>query len=254
MDRTITEDSDSNFSDLLERDSQEDDAAALRIGDAVRKGAESHKDSANSVVRYVDRARDFAAIRRPDVDLAIWVRSPPSKFTTWLSALTFEQLPDIRILVKPDALIETLGRYLDKCQMPSGDMRDFLIADINDLVNTFADVTGTDAVDMRLERIVHDACWRFHKDRVETRLLVTYLGPGTEWVTMDHAEAAVAEQNHYAGPIESLRAFDVGLFKGSEAEEGGGVVHRSPPIMELGLTRLLLCLNTPSITSPELLA
>lgn len=254
MDRSDDEYAQAASYDVLERDYPTNEGSLTAFDYAGMKAPGDDAEPVRSTVRYVDGARDLAAIRRPDVELAIWVRCPPNKFTTWLSALTFEQLPDLRILVKPEDLAETLRKYLNLCNMPSGDMRDYLIGDIDDLVHTFADITECEAVDVRLERISHDACWRFHRDRVDARLLVTYLGPGTEWVEPQHADAAVAEQNDYTGPVAGLRTFDVGLFTGSMAEDGGGVVHRSPPVMELGLTRLLLCLNKPSITSPEPLA
>lgn len=213
-------------------------------------GEKAGGDKDATTIRYVDGLADLAAIRRPDVELAIWLRCQPSKFSTWLAALQYNQLPDLRVLVTPDAVPETIGKYLNECGMPSGDMRDFLVADVQDLARTFAEISDIDAVDVRLERLQHDACWRYHRDRVDARLLTTYLGPGTEWVDHRDADAAIKQQNDFAGTVTQLRTFDVALFKGTQAGGRGGVVHRSPPIMELGLTRLLLCLNKPSISTP----
>jgi len=136
--------------------------------------------------------------------------------------------------------------------MTAGEMRDLLTEDIGGLVSTFADITRTGCVDVRLERISHDACWKFHRDTVETRLVTTYRGPTTQWVPMAHSQRALDEQTAYAGPLERLGDHDVAVFKGNLAGQGGGVVHRSPPIEGTGVTRLFLCLNTPSIVSPGL--
>jgi len=49
-----------------------------------------------------------------------------------------------------------------------------------------------------------------------------------------------------------LPAFAVALFKGEQAAEGTGVLHRSPPIAGTGMTRLVLCVDGPSAASPPL--
>ena len=134
--------------------------------------------------------------------------------------------------------------------MPRGDMRDLLADDIDGLVAAFAHIARERLVDVRLERIEHDACWKFHRDSVETRLLTTYLGPATEWVRPFQAERALKDQKDFDGPVESLGLNDIAVFKGSRAGTGDGIVHRSPPIAGSGQVRLLLCLNARSSTSP----
>lgn len=201
-------------------------------------------------IAFCDTSDGLAAIDQPDTDLVVWRRALPSHLRTWLDGLEAPCLPDLRLLVRPDDLRRALQPHLDACGLPSGDLRDLLIRDIEGLVSTFAEVTGTALVDVRLERVDHDACWRFHRDCVEARLLTTYRGPATEWVQPTHGEQALCEQKLFTGPIERLGAHDVAIFKGSCAGPGSGIVHRSPPITGTGRTRLLLCLNKPSVVSP----
>jgi len=59
------------------------------------------------------------------------------------------------------------------------------------------------------------------------------------------------QQHRFKGPIEDLELDDVAIFKGSNIKPGNGIIHRSPPIEGTGLTRLLLCLNKQSFTSPD---
>ena len=138
-----------------------------------------------------------------------------------------------------------------KSGMPPGDMRDLLVVDVDDLVSAFAGIARSDLVDVRLERVSHDSCWKFHRDFVEARLLTTYRGPGTEWVQPTHAERALRAQRRFKGPLEQISGNDVALFKGNRGGPGSGIVHRSPPIAGTGCTRLLLALNKPSTASPE---
>tara|TARA_A100001037_G_scaffold286165_1_gene294301 strand:+ start:273 stop:641 length:369 start_codon:yes stop_codon:yes gene_type:complete len=51
----------------------------------------------------------------------------------------------------------------------------------------------------------------------------------------------------------TLRDDSVALFKGKLAGTDSGTVHRSPPIIGSGQTRLFLCLNKHTVTSPDLL-
>ena len=112
-------------------------------------------------------------------------------------------------------------------------------------------VMATPEVDIRLETIRHDACWKFHRDHVPARLLTTYRGPGTEWVHPRDGAAALSEQKSFRGRIERFPEHSVGLFKGSRGGSRAGIVHRSPPVALSGEVRLFLCLNLPSIMSPS---
>lgn len=198
-----------------------------------------------------DAADGLAAITKPEMELVIWRRALPLCLQTWLERLDASSLPDIRVLVQPTDLRRAVEPHLDDCGMPPGDMRDLLLHDIGDLVAAFARITRRDLVDVRLEHVSHDACWKFHRDCVDARLLTTYRGPGTEWVQPIHAEQALREQKRFKGPVEHLTNHDVAIFKGSCAGAGSGIVHRSPPMAGTGQTRLLLCINKQSAASPE---
>ena len=198
-----------------------------------------------------DEAEGLAAINGPDMELVIWRRELPQCLRNWIEHIDVADFRDIHVLIQPQALRQALRPLLDANGMPPGDMRNLLIGDVDDLVSGFSRVARTDLVDIRLERITHDACWKFHRDCVEARLLTTYRGPATEWIQPIHAERALREQKRFKGPVEQFRNNDVAIFKGSCAEPGSGIVHRSPPIADTGRTRLLLCLNKQSATSPK---
>lgn len=198
-----------------------------------------------------DAAEGLAAINEPDMELVIWRRALPQCLRSWIDHIDVARLPDIHVLIEPQTLRPALLPLLDAGGIPPGDMRDLLIRDVGDLVSGFSRIARTDLVDVRLERVTHDACWKFHRDCVEARLLTTYSGPATEWIQPIHAERALREQKGFNGPVEQFRNNDVAIFKGSCAEPGSGIVHRSPPIAGTGRTRLLLCLNKRSEASPK---
>ena len=194
---------------------------------------------------------ELSKIKDAEIKLVIWQRELSANLRAWLAQLQASELPDLRILAEPKELTKALHSEFDEDVLPDDGMRDLLVKDIEHLVSKFAAITRNTLVDIRLERISHDACWKFHFDAVESRLLTTYRGPATEWIQPQHSTKALREQKNYSGPIETLQQNDVAIFKGSRAGSDMGIVHRSPPIADTGCTRLLLCLNAPSTVSPE---
>jgi len=202
-------------------------------------------------IRTCKTRAGLSSINKTDTELVIWKRSFPSSFQEWINHTDAENLPDVRILINPIELRPALEPLLDLCGLKVDNLRGQLVNDIEGLVNLFAQVTQSNAVDVRLQRITHNACWKFHRDVVKTRLVTTYRGPATEWVQHAQAEQAILEQLNYKGPLEHLGVGDVAVFKGSRTHPNRGIVHRSPSIAGTGTIRLLLCLNQQTDTSPK---
>lgn len=202
--------------------------------------------------------RDAEVLSRltlPGVELAIWRRSLPAGLDRWLASLDPARFPDARVLAAPQDLPAAIDMLIDGSALPAGPERQALADDIFSLARQFASILGAEAVDIRLEALAHDACWRFHRDHVSARLVTTYVGPGTEWVHPAEATRAMELQKDFAGSLERLAAGDVALFRGCHPGTphhgpDQGIVHRSPPIAGSGVTRLFLCLNLPSAASP----
>jgi hypothetical protein len=110
-----------------------------------------------------------------------------------------------------------------------------------------------------------DDCRKFHVDWVGLRLIITYVGPGTEWVPNDsvHRPALQASWRSLAAinrrivpdprRVMVAAAGDVLLLKGESypGNAGFGAVHRSPPIAESGRVRLLFKLTSLSTTCDD---
>lgn len=201
-------------------------------------------------VASITTLSDVRAILAPGTRLVLWPRDLQADVGAWLDQLPADRLPQGRVLVAPGETSEALRRFRDTAGTPEGPECNWLMRDIVDLVAEFSRVSGSGRVDLRLEVIHHDACWRFHYDMVPFRLVTTYRGPGTQWVRPDEAEAALRDQRAYTGPLQALSPGHVACFKGARSPDGG-IVHRSPPMGEGGGARLFLCLNVPSAVSPE---
>lgn len=210
------------------------------------------QDVAPSAVVEGDQAGVLHRFADPGVDLVIWRRELPAGLSHWLSSMVAADLPSGRLLARrmdlSDAALELVGMQ----GSADRDMARALAMDIAFLSGRFAEVLDAEAVDIRLDAVSTDSCWRFHTDFVAARLLTTYRGPGTQWVDPSEAPRALELQRSFPGPVNEIGRHAVGLFKGSRASDSCGIVHRSPHMTGTGETRLLLCINLPSSASPEL--
>jgi hypothetical protein len=62
-------------------------------------------------------------------------------------------------------------------------------------------------------------CSKFHVDKTPYRLLLTYFGPGTEWIPTPYAE------RHHPDAIQRIAPWHLAILQGGL----DGIVHRSPP-------------------------
>ena len=124
--------------------------------------------------------------------------------------------------------------------------RSALITDMIDLAASFFEATKSQHIRFQLEIVDTDMCRLFQDDQMRQRLLCTYIGPGTEW--LDHSN--VMRDGLRKGNNDNIvkdyskvnkgKPFELLLLKGSlydEREEG--IVHRSPPIEQENLVRVL---------------
>jgi len=189
------------------------------------------------------------SIHRTNVDLGIWRRVLPSALKSWLDASPICDWPGLRQNLKPAEVARALRRHFDAAGVKDCDGCTLLIDDIKRLAKLYAEALRVDHIYLRLEPIRDDACTKFHRDCVKARLITTYRGPGTEWVTIDNVAKALSLQHGYDGELRHVSTGSVAIFKG--CLEGGeyGVHHRSPRISPSRSSRLLLCVNASASTS-----
>ncbi len=218
-------------------------------------GAESSFQSGQTANDHtfmqVGRAADLSAVNQADIGLVLWRRSPDTQLAQFVSSLDVEDIPHERLLVQITDVRQALTNILNAQAVGDYDGVDAFIDDIVIQCETFSTISGSPIVDIRIDHIRGNACRKFHRDNVPLRMICTYRGPGTQIVPDDHAAEAIKSQADYTGPVFELPQFSVALFKGAW-QSANGTVHRSPPIEGQDISRLVVCLNTPSIVSPEL--
>lgn len=139
--------------------------------------------------------------------------------------------------------------------LPEGEARAFLQADIARCLQAFRGLVESTFL-ASLGIIAQTQCPKFHADRVTLRMLVTYVGPGTEWLEDAHvrrealgradADLEAANQRIQCCPegLHRAQTGDVLLLKGEcwPGNTGRGAVHRSPRLAA-GDERLVLTLS-----------
>lgn len=163
----------------------------------------------------------------PTVNMVIWQRQPNlaiAAYSQWLAAsLDSSGMPafvQLQTVVEPAELPALLAKRL-----PDATGKTEFIADLLLLSQMLTCLMDCSAVGFRLKLLQQAMCPRFHTDHVALRLLVTYTGVGTEWLS----EAQNPRLQQWQMPKQLLAA-EVALLKGSawQGNENGALWHRSP--------------------------
>lgn len=191
-----------------------------------------------------DAPEQVCVVQRPaNAAIAQYVRSMASKLT-----------PGFRLLLNSH---QSLAAQIEQhVHLPAAAGKQALLNDMAQLAQVFAELLDCPKIGLRLEVAAQAMCPKFHIDRTGIRLLCTYQGPGTEWLTeADTNRLALTAKHHtleafhaqlMKSPqaIQQAPAFAIVLLKGSawQGNQHAGAVHRSPQI-ETGSPRVLLALD-----------
>jgi hypothetical protein len=125
-------------------------------------------------------------------------------------------------------------------------------SDMTAVISHFIHYTNAKKVKVKIEPVLDDMCRLFHVDNNKLRLLSSYCGAGTQWLTNDNVkrEALGKGKNEdiVLDPqnIQQCQLLDILILKGEKwiPNNQGGAVHRSPPVVKGKERRLLLKIDT----------
>lgn len=188
---------------------------------------------------------DLAAILDPEVHVAIWRRPSNQHIVDLLQRQDCEVGRHSRFVGHTAELaaerdIAQLVPAAARAADPAGTAE--LVGDVSALCEMFAELLCADELMVSLESPEEAMCPRFHVDRVGVRMLVTYVGPGTEWLPNEHVDRRLLGDAGHGRPdnksglmrpgaeVQQVSPFDVVLLKGEAwpGAENFGAVHRSP--------------------------
>lgn len=226
----------------LTRSHLDNNSAAARQGDAADR---TYMLTSDGHAIGGQNSNVLSSVLRPEINLACWQRQIPVKMARAFDAMPADTMPHGRFV----SAVPDIPRHLKTVLAVPGInplVREWLDDDIILLAQHYAALARVEEVEVRIETIRGDACWKFHVDQVAIRLVTTYVGPGTQWIANADAAFAMEHQRDYTGTIHAIPRFAVGAMKGSLIlANGAPLVHRSPPISGTGIVRLFVSLNTP---------
>lgn len=197
-------------------------------------------------------AHILSDIYRPEHNIAIWQRTLSKELTKNID-LMLAQEP--RLALVQSVTPEDAAQWV-RSKLEGYACADALSEDIALIVDMFCCLFDVKEAGLRLTRLDSPMCPKFHFDRVPCRLVTTYTGRATEWLTNDVIDrtklgaGSLGQPDHLSGLYDSERSIrqmqpgDVALLKGSgwEGNENGGLIHRSPHVRQ-DERRLLLTLD-----------
>lgn len=187
-------------------------------------------------------AEVFLSLADPTTTLAIWRRQLADELkdaAKLISEHAFEFITPLSPFCKEDR-----QRFRQELTSSTGCNCATLADDLVDLSELYAKVSQEQTVRIRIETVEDDGCRRFHLDNVVMRLVVTYFGPGTQWVPPAFATAAREQQTNYTGPLNCIDTGDVAIFRGKKSGAPDLVLHRSPPLRQVDPARLVAVIDS----------
>src|ERR1700722_9927387 len=190
-----------------------------------------------------DHPSVFEHVFSADVNVCVWNRQQDPVLTTYLrekiTSTSWERRAHIDVTTpRFDELLTGFEYDLGRVRWET---------ELSTLVDLFATLTDSRTVGVRMPATHKSTCPRFHSDQVGLRLLCTWLGEGTEWMTEEDVIREPAEQSasgpiRPGGVIRHMQPFAVGILKGDAwpGNQGRGAIHRSP---QPGEPRLFVSLD-----------
>jgi hypothetical protein len=189
-------------------------------------------------------------IYEEEVNIAVWQRDLSITLKQAVTAfIEHNPLFQASMSLSAHSALSDLTEYLGDDHVGK-----VLSIDIAQIVDMFCYLFELKRVGLRLTVLSHAMCPRFHVDRVPCRLITTYQGAATQWLSnpvldrskLGHGSGGLPDNKSglYTAKesIQQMSSGDIALLKGElwEGNEGSGIVHRSPNIKR---PRLLLTLD-----------
>ncbi len=195
-----------------------------------------------------DDVSALAQVQAPNVDLGLWRRPFQTAIAEEVSSLSAGSLNDRKRRIPIEHFDQRIAETLQLHGLNQGQYVN-LRQDLSYLSRVFASIVGTSELVFRLFTTGEDDCRRFHLDRLKMRLMCTYQGPGTQWLSeaqLDRVAQHTGQANEDIirfGNPQRFEPFWVGIMRGDPTNQGVGLVHRSPPVVDTGEIRVVFCLD-----------
>ncbi len=206
--------------------------------------------------QYVSEISSLDIIKDENVNIAICQRPEADGLNKFIKHLAESNFSSFNMALDIADFSDLFDEHFKIYQSVASGYH-FLKSDINQLITLFSNICESSNVKIFFGRVDTDMCKRFHVDMYELRMLCTYTGPGTHWLTNDninHQALGSFEPNNEIAlrenDIRKLNSKDVAILKGalSPNSKAGALVHKSPAIQQLKQKRILLRVDCNSLS------
>ncbi|SNR14689.1 DUF1826 domain-containing protein [Tenacibaculum jejuense] len=194
---------------------------------------------------YADTIESLYKIHQEDINIVLFNRNIDALKTDIDDVLTRQ------VKINAYGTIDNIMKELiDQCELSYSSL---LIKDIKNQLISFKQISQSETLRLFLATVETDMCKKFHIDVNDLRMLCTYSGSGTLWLTEDNVNrealknfadnaTIVIDENN----IQQAETGTVIILKGSTYPkyQTKAIVHRSPTIENKEEKRLLLRIDT----------
>ena len=177
-----------------------------------------------------------------NIPLAIMPCKQPIELLNLMTIVVSSKL-NITFELEVSSAYQDLKKILeDKLDLHNNSSLNLWLQHMNMAVDMFASIEKLSSVAIRLS--TQRVCQKFHVDKVNYRMLVTYFGKGTEWAPItlsDHLLKSNSNFEDLGCKTNFIKPWDIALFKGGSE----GFLHRTP-VLALQSNSILFKLDNPN--------
>ena len=204
--------------------------------------------------KYVDVPSKLNAITSEHLNIVILKRDLDNELATYTKQLMEDGFAGLRTSFNVKDFDAVFDDYFKTISGSYGYA--LLKDDIRGLITEFSSICNNSNLSLFFGVVDTNMCSRFHTDVYELRMISSYCGQGTQWLTEDNVnfDALTSLKGnedivYREDDIQQLGEQDVAIMKGElyPNSKVSGVVHKSPAIESQKLKRLMLRVDSNSL-------
>ena len=205
---------------------------------------------------YVYRLSDLSLIQKDDINITIYKRELPKSINSYLNHFLNEGVKPFNVSLTINEFKNSFDNHFKGLSLKYKEEHELLKKDIESLLIQYSAICNNSQLKIFFGVVDTDMCKRFHVDMYELRMLCTYQGQGTMWLSEDNInhEALTSYQGNEKivfnkDSVNQLNETDVAIIKGALYPNSriGGLVHRSPSIESRKQKRVILRVESNSL-------
>ncbi|MDG1476494.1 MAG: DUF1826 domain-containing protein [Vicingaceae bacterium] len=205
---------------------------------------------------YVSKFSDLSLIQKEDINITIYERELPKSINSYLNHILNEGFRPLNVSLNINEFKNSFDNHFKELILKYKEEHQHLKKDIENLLFQFSEICNNNQLKIFFGIVDTDMCKRFHVDMYELRMLCTYKGQGTMWLSEDninHEALNSFKENEEIvlnnEAVNQLNERDVAIIKGAlyPNSKVGGLVHRSPAIENLKQKRIILRVDSNSL-------